>query len=125
MSKIDWTKPIETLSGNEARLLHVLKKNESSYKYLVLCCKDDHEYMLPCDADGYHLGHIPSWRFGASPFVRNKAEGLTLYGRLEPYSPGNVEGMGWTSHRGASDTHVMELAPDDVVRIIKQLEKAP
>ncbi len=113
MSKIDWTKPIETLEGRPATLMTILKN--SAAPYLIVSTLSD--------------GRETAWAFADSDdtsmpqavySIRNVVPPLRLYGRLDK-SRGDTEGLGWTPSKGSGDTHVIELTPDDLKRVMRPL----
>ena len=58
-------------------------------------------------------------------FLRRDDASLVLYGRFEPYKPGDVEGLGWTPHKGRGDTHTITLTQEDLKRLVKPIESSP
>jgi len=123
MNKIDWTKPIETLNGHSATLLHVLENDYVVCKHSVIYMNDNKEYLLQCNEFGQIVDGGPNDnRRRLTLFIRNVAPPLVLYGRLEPLWPNDIEGTGWTHLQGRTDTHVMTLTPDDIKRLVKPIK---
>lgn len=121
MEKIDWTKPIRLVDSRKpAKLVYKLAGNQS-HPYVTVWEVNGYgdEVAEMCSEDGFR--YIPGMTT-AYPFIENVPPApLVLYGRLEPFSPGNCEGMGWTPHKGGSDTHCMVIPGDLIHQFIKPI----
>ncbi len=110
MSKIDWSKPIETIEGHPARLVTVLKSSDSPYVVIVT---DSHGEESACS-----ISEIAGLLSHFSNYVRNVPEApaiaLKLYGG--PMHP-------WTITKGSLDTHVIELTHEDLKRVMRPIIK--
>lgn len=108
MSKIDWTKPIETVTGRPATLLHVLNYPDDQY-VIIIDREDGKEILIRCNEAGHNV-------FTSDSIIRNVAPppALVLYG-----IPGNPHSWGFSLF--PKDTHAMELTEEDMKRLIKPL----
>jgi hypothetical protein len=104
-------------------------------EYVCTDAKEACEYQR-IDAENWMVAVGNSWEATSSQwtrelelayqeFLRLGDVSLVLYGRVEPYKPGDVEGLGWTPHRGNGDTHVITLTQEDLKRLMKPIEPSP
>ncbi len=106
MSKIDWTKPIETITGRPATLLHVLNYPYDQY-VIIIDREDGKEILTRCNEAGHTV-------FTSESIIRNVVSSLRIYG-----SPAgnNV----WSEIKYPQDTHIIELTPEDLKRMMRPL----
>ena len=105
MNKIDWTKPIETIAGNPAKLIHILKN--ARCPYVVELTDPFGSQSVRCFRDG-SLG---------CTYLRNVAPPLVLYGRPD------IAEADWSRRRFPLDTHMLTLTPEDLARCMRPVSK--